>query len=66
MREAVQADCWDAGINMGQIPLRTRKEPSVKAGRAASLSGNSKCSIKGQIGQHWCGNGNWSTGLDDH
>lgn len=59
VRKSVQADCWDAGINTGQVALETWKRPSVKAGSAASLSGNSKCSIKGQIEPQWCGNRSW-------
>lgn len=42
MRKSVQADCWEAGINTGQVALETWKRPSVKAGNVASLGDNSK------------------------
>lgn len=41
---------WKAGINTEQMLLQTWKRPSVKTGSLASLSGNSKCSIKGLTG----------------
>lgn len=66
MRKSVHADCWAAGINTGQVALETWERPSVRAESEASLSGNSKCSIKGQAEQQPCGNRSWVFGLDSH